>query len=182
MYGDASVSLRRCVRCFSAANASASISRRVSLFLIRSVFSSPGLSRPPSPTSYTKIGQRLIFHYEQHGHNAGHVGKTKQQLQLLTWIRVDWRPPPYTYYRREHSKGKRITTQVSSVRLLRGERQRNGRAGRPARFYFDRSRRLTTTRTPRPSSCASARRATCRRERPCFRSCAQSARSPESRR
>src|SRR5215472_9119643 len=135
MYGDASVSLRRCVRCFSAANASASISRRVSLFLIRSVFSSPGLSRPPSPTSYTKIGQRLIFHYEQHGHNAGHVGKTKQQLQLLTWIRVDWRPPPYTPSNRRSLTTRRSIGFLGSTSERR-RTQENGRAGRPARFFF----------------------------------------------
>src|SRR5215831_15441355 len=95
MYGDASGSLRRCVRCLSAANASASISRRVSLLLIRSATSAHATH---SSMSYIKIGQRLIFRRGGHRHNAGHVGKTKQQLQLLTWIRVDWRPPPYTYH------------------------------------------------------------------------------------
>jgi hypothetical protein len=44
-------------------------------------------ARPtPSPASYKRIRQLLIHGATPLGHNPPHVGKTKQQLQLLTWI------------------------------------------------------------------------------------------------
>src|SRR5262249_37893616 len=85
-----------------------------------------------SETSYSKIGQRLIFPVNAARHNAPHVGKTKQQLQLLTWIRVDWRPPPYT-----PSEAQRLTTRKKPDILepsrgrRRAQENRTGRATGP---------------------------------------------------
>src|SRR5262250_152267 len=139
MYGDASGSLRRCVRCLSAANASASISRRVSLLLIRSATSAHATH---SSMSYIKIGQRLIFRRRSHRHNAGHVGKTKQQLQLLTWIRVDWRPHPYTNYAEQRALRKKTITSgfLGSNSSRRRAQEMDGPGDRPV-FILHRSRK-----------------------------------------
>src|SRR5690349_4650070 len=56
----------------------------------------------PSKPSYNKIRQRLIFAAPRVGHTALRVGKTKQRLQLLTWIRVASRPAPCTPSRHDN--------------------------------------------------------------------------------
>jgi HSP20 family protein len=81
-----------------------------------------------------KIRQRLISSRPISLQNAGHVGKTKQQLQLLTWIELTRGVIPTSSYRQERRSKKNKAETSSSPSFAGRVQEINGPTMGP--FFF----------------------------------------------